>query len=639
MNRTTLTAVLILIAGVLLRLGMMSSPLIEDERKNIVVARSLSVDGGVLNLPMESEYVTHPLLNIYITKLGITLFGDTVFGARILHGVLGCVALWVVFLLARSWSDGAGCLALLLLACNPFHIHESIRAENSASLYTFASLALWLIWRFMNTKKAVHIVLGAFFMGLAFMTKGDSILLVVAVLLFVLSQGQLNAWFRMKAVCMAAAAFVITISPWLNWVLRHGSAQLMYDPSMYTLDQLRPTWTTLQLYLIQPVYALIGKDYRMYSSWEYAPMDGVSGLLLLTGVVLALFRPKDKLQWLMLTVFAVPMIVLSFFTLPGLLRGEFWWAWLSLIPAVCLTGLGLSKFVEKGRGYQWGVIILGVYLLGHAVVFVAGARERFSAPPFHRAVFVDDDQITARIYEDQGQIDQAIQETLRLLKRAPHNVDNLNYLGWLYWSKADFELAVDVWLRSKELLPEYTAPANKLDVFLDDQIYRYQQRLETDPENIKSHFYLGALLYHAEDVESSLEHFDRVNKGHELHGRAMFYQGLIYRSRQQWSMSQQRFDDSRQVPDYANLSLRYQGINAISQGRWDAALTRLRLALEVNPHDILSRYDLALVHEQLGQTDKSDKIRAQMREMIHSDIRRRINGMLGGRYRNLLTEN
>lgn len=638
MTRIKIITILFFTIGLLLRLGMLSSPLTEDERKNIVVAQHISLSSGLQHLPMESKYVTHPLLNVYITKLGQALFGETDFGARVLHLVIGVLAMWMVFGLGRTWGELSGCVALALLALNPFHIHESIRAENSATLYTFAAGTLLFVWRYMNSQKTRHILLAGLFMGLAFLTKGDSILLAVAIVIYLAVQGKLWEWLGRKSVWAGILVFVLTISPWLIWTAQHGSSQLMYQPSMYALDHLRPNFTTLHLYLIRPMYALMHKDYRMYSSWEYGTMDGLTGILLLVGVGWAAWTLRSHLlHQLMLIVFLAPMMVLSFFTLPGLQRGEFWWAWLSLIPAVCLTGDGLAKMWVINKGSRLIVVLVGLFALGNAIYTVQTAQARLSYPPHHLAVFVDDDQITAKIYEDKKQYPRAIQEVKRLLSRAPNNIDNWNYLGWLYWSNGQFDESVDAWLKSKELFEEYAAPANKLDVFLDDQIYKYQQRLQVEPDDTQLHFFLGALLYHVGDGDNALDHLNQIRNGNALYDRAVFYKGLVHRKQKDIQGSQRHFKLlMTENSAYNNLAFRYYGINLVTLGNLEGARKAFESALAANPDDILSQYELSRLYERLGQMENSVKINKQMLEMIHSDIRIRIKSYLNGRYRDLL---
>ena len=201
---------------------------------------------------------------------------------------------------------------------------------------------------------------------------------------------------------------------------------------------------------------------------------------------------------------------------------------MSLIPAVCLAGV-LCKHGLYRRGWpRFFVMAFMVYSFLNAGRFVATAFEEFKYPPHRYSTFVDDDHISATIYEDQYRVDDAIMEVHKLLNVAPNNVENINYLGWLYWETGKFDQATSLWMRALELEPDYQAVSNKLYIFSHERIFDLQDKLDLHPDNENYRFTLGKLYYHADDFANAVKELDRVLKLNPFRTGAYYYRGLCY---------------------------------------------------------------------------------------------------------------
>jgi hypothetical protein len=93
MNKHFKILLAVIVAGCLLRVLLLNAPFTEDERKDVIIARSISFDPNNLNLPIEDPYETHPLLNVYATKMGLMLFGESKAGIRFFHLLFGSLTL------------------------------------------------------------------------------------------------------------------------------------------------------------------------------------------------------------------------------------------------------------------------------------------------------------------------------------------------------------------------------------------------------------------------------------------------------------------------------------------------------------------------------------------------------------------
>lgn len=312
----------LLFVGCLLRVLLLNAPFTEDERKDVIIANSISFDPNNLNLPVEDPYETHPLLNVYATKMGLMLFGDSNPGVRFFHLLFGSLTLIVLYLLAREMGRQEALWAVFLLAFNQFHMHVSIKAENNSLLFFLTTLSIWIFFKAVQKNNRKWFLWLGPLCGLAFLTKGVSLLLAPAFFLYLLSDVKKREWFRTRELYIALLFFFITISPWIIWVMVHGSSQLIFKPVMYQKPLWIPNRTALNFFLIEPLSWIEGVDYRLKVSWEDAIVDGLSGIVLLAGTFYALRFIKQDFYRLLYLIFVVLFGVLSFFNLPGLKWGN-----------------------------------------------------------------------------------------------------------------------------------------------------------------------------------------------------------------------------------------------------------------------------------------------------------------------------
>ncbi|MBZ0307771.1 MAG: glycosyltransferase family 39 protein [Anaerolineae bacterium] len=621
---------LIFLAGFALRFAMITAPYNTDERKNIVIAKDI----GWGNLPLEDKHVTHPLLNIYVTRLGMSLFDQTNFGVRFLHLLFGSLTLLLVYGLLRGIGHHEGLLAMFLLAFNQFHIHASIRAENQSLLFFLLTLTIWLFYMVVLEKKERLIYALGPVAGLAFLTKGVTLLLVLSLLLTLAGSKDGRAWFRRKDFHISILLFVLTICPWLLWVAFHGSSQLIFDKAMYQPGHFVPRLTALNFYLIEFVSWIKKMDIRLLISWEYGILDGISGAFLLTGVAVAAFLTRNTLQRVLLTVFLTFMLVLSFFTAPGLPWGEFWWAAPSLIPAICLTAMAGAKLA---RNHWTGKLIMALFIIYsviNAINFVATAHTRFAQPPHRMANFVDTDLVVARIHADRGRTAKALEELDQLRWQTPNNIDVLNYTGTVLWNADRMEDAAAFWLRAAELEPGYNAGDNYLKTVRNDLIFTLVRKLQTDPDDLNIRFLLGALAYYYKDPETAKRELTLVTQINPYHHRAQLYLGMVHFEQQNYEQASANFKavlDSHPHSDRAHYHLGrlYQDI-----GEDEQAIKHFEAAVTLNPDDANSYYELSQLYQ--GQPTVAVPMWKKARQIYHQDIKYRVYDDIAGRYRILI---
>ncbi|MCA9403128.1 MAG: glycosyltransferase family 39 protein [Candidatus Omnitrophica bacterium] len=624
-----LYAAIILLAGFALRFVTITAPYTSDERRNIVVATDL----GWSNLAMEDPYVQHPLLNVYLTRLGMTVFDQSKFGVRFLHLLFGTLTMLLVYLLMRDLGRRASLLALTLLALSQYHIHVSVKAENASLLLFLLTLAIYLFYKAIVHGRERYIYWVGPVMGLAFLTKGVAIVMAAAFFLFLLSSKAYRGWLKRRELWISAGLFLLTIVPWLIWILLNGSSQLIFSGEMYAPHRFGPRLTALNFYLIEVLSWIRGWDYRLVISWEHAIVDGVTGTVMLGSVLASLFVVKHELKRLLLWVFAVYVVGLSFFSKPGLPWGEFWWAAPSLIPAVCLTAAVGAHFAKKHWAPRIIVSLFIGYALINAIHFIGTAQENFAEPPHRLATFVDIDPVVARIHLDRGRMQAALTEMESLRQQTPNNVDVLNYYGLVSWQAGKKEKAVELWLQAASLEPDYRSRDNLLNMERQMLLDQYVTRAARHPDDARTRYMLGALYYYYGDDKLAAMDLTRSVEINPLNHRAQYFLGLTHFRQQNFGEAIKAFQAVLDGHPHHYGALYYLGRVYQELGQDEQAIEHFKAATTLNPDDAHSYFELSQLYQ--GKPQLAGPMNKKARSIYHLDIKHRVYPFISGRYRAL----
>lgn len=621
MKKHSILFISILLTGCLLRFILLNAPFTEDERKGVIIARSISLNPDCFNLPVEDPYETHPLLSVYATKIGMVLWGDSNVGIRFFHWLFGSLTLAVLYLLAKEMGRIEALWAVFLLAFDQFHMHVSVKAENNSLLFFLTTLTIYVFFKAIQNNNRKLLPWVGVLCGLAFLTKEVSVLLMAAFVLYLCSDARKRAWFRCKETYGAALLFLITVSPWIFWIMVHGSSQLMFRPEMYQKPLWIPNRTALNFFLIGPLSWAEGVDYRLKVSWEDAIVDGLSGVMLLAGVMYSLRFIKQDYFRLLYLIFIVFFGVLSFFSLPGLPWGEFWWAAVCLIPAVCLTARMFAELANRYWIFKRIVTIYGVYLVLNAVLFTM-AVDRLGYPPRRFAAFVDDDYITARIYEDRKMFDQAIAEVKRLLENSPNDIETLSYLGWLHVQKNDFDAMLDAWFKAMEIEPDFIHPYNLFPTMKNEMRRRYA--LEADQGNQTSaHYYLGVLDYYNQAYDSARNELSVAVQLDAYRLSACYYLGMIGLKQNNTAEAIRYFNEAISLdPNYSRAYFEI-GQSYAQAGQDRQAVEYYLKGLSINPDDARAYHYLGVAYQKLGLTDQAKRMERAAKSIYHDDLKNR----------------
>ena len=123
---------------------------------------------GTIRNPFSTGWLGVPTLSFYFNAPSIALFGNTIFALRFPWALVGAATILVTFLLvSRLKGPGLGLLTAALLTTYHFHIHFSRLGSNQVADPLFVALALLLLYRGYDRRRALDWALCGVVVGLA----------------------------------------------------------------------------------------------------------------------------------------------------------------------------------------------------------------------------------------------------------------------------------------------------------------------------------------------------------------------------------------------------------------------------------------------------------------------------------------
>ena len=127
-NRRALlvTSGLFLVALLLRVIGLTSHPFTMNGVEASLGLDAVAIGNGLIRNPFATAWLTNPTLPIYLQRLPISLFGQTVFAVRILPAILGALTVALTYSLGRRiWGEAVALVAAILLTGAHVHLQYS----------------------------------------------------------------------------------------------------------------------------------------------------------------------------------------------------------------------------------------------------------------------------------------------------------------------------------------------------------------------------------------------------------------------------------------------------------------------------------------------------------------------------------
>jgi Dolichyl-phosphate-mannose-protein mannosyltransferase len=292
----------------------------------------------------------HPLLVQTLLSLGFRLRLGEGF-ERLTIAAMGVATVYLVYELGKlMYGRRAGLIAALLMALMPYHVVVTRQVLLDGPMTFFATLTVLLLARFVHGGRPVWLYGAGAAMGLTFLSKETSIVLLGAVYAFLALTPELRVRLRDLAISLGAMALVVAPFP-LTLMLagRQGTGE---------------SYLTWQLFR------------RPNHDWLFYPAtvpEAVGPLVVLAAAV-GLWLLRREASWretLLVSWIAVPVVFFSLWPVKG-----FQYLLPIAPPLAVLAGRALSRLPRPaGRGARsLGVAIVALSLLVPTWQRVQGAR-------------------------------------------------------------------------------------------------------------------------------------------------------------------------------------------------------------------------------------------------------------------------
>jgi len=167
----------------------------------------------------------HPLLFQFTLALFFSVFGAVDWLGRLVSVGVGIITVYLIYRLGRRlYGPKAGLIAALFMALMPYHVVVTRQVLLDGSMALFATLTLWLMVRFAETKRPIWLYAAGAGMGLTFLAKETGILMIGAIYAFLALSPQIRV--RIRDIIISLAVMVLIMLPFpLSLSLSGGGSE------------------------------------------------------------------------------------------------------------------------------------------------------------------------------------------------------------------------------------------------------------------------------------------------------------------------------------------------------------------------------------------------------------------------------
>ena len=218
---TTLALVLILALGAFLRLYELGADSIGNTYYAATVKSMLMSPSNFFFGSFEpggSVTVDKPPLGFWVQSLSAAIFGVNGFSLALPNALagLGSIAL-VYYLVKEQFSRGAGLVAALVLAVFPITIATERNNTIDGLLVFVLLLAVWAVWKAVQSGKFRYLLLGAFIIGLGFNIKMLQAYMIIPAVYALYLLGAKQGWWTRIWHLGVATLLLVAVS--LSWAV------------------------------------------------------------------------------------------------------------------------------------------------------------------------------------------------------------------------------------------------------------------------------------------------------------------------------------------------------------------------------------------------------------------------------------
>lgn len=254
----------------------------------------------------------HPLLFQFLLALSFSAGAYDWLG-RLVSVIVGVATVYVVFIAGkRLYGRRAGLIAALILALMPYHVIVTRQVLLDGPMVFCATLTLLMMIRFAETERAIWLISAGVGMGLSFLAKETSILLVGAIYAFLALSPKIRV--RIIDIVLSLVLMAATMAPFPLSVSLAGGGGGSKTQSYLVWQLFRRPNHTLDFYptVVPPAVGILVIVAAVIGLWALRSENGWRERLLVLWILVpfAFFQlwPTKGFQYLLPTAPAIALL-------------------------------------------------------------------------------------------------------------------------------------------------------------------------------------------------------------------------------------------------------------------------------------------------------------------------------------------
>ena len=307
----------------------------------VYAGQGLSLAGNMQYVPYFPVFRAHPLLFQTLLSVPYSLGADPMAG-RYVAAALGLATVGLTYLIGRDvYGRGVGFAAALFMAVMPYHVLVSRQVLLDDPMVFCATLSLYLIARYAATSQPLWLYAASATLGLTFLAKETSVLLLGGVYAFFAISAAVRVRFRDMIV--SAVVFVLVVLPFPVSIALSGKQ------------------TTGEQFLAWQLFR------RPNHSWTFYPsvVPMAIGLGVVAAALIGLWMMRRSLTWretLMLCWIAMPFLFFQIWPVKGFQYLLPIAPPLAILAARTVTVFPRPGWTLRGRSYGTQTVALTVLI-------------------------------------------------------------------------------------------------------------------------------------------------------------------------------------------------------------------------------------------------------------------------------------
>jgi uncharacterized membrane protein len=269
----------------------------------------------------------HPLLFQFLLSIIDRIYFSDVAG-RLLAVAFGLATVLITYELGKTlYGRLPGALAAMFMALMPYHVIVSRQVLLDGPMTFFATLTLLMLAKFGKTHRSVWLYAAGGAMGLTFLSKETSIVMLGSIFVFIALASEVRT--RLRDLVLAVIIMGLVIAPFPISLILAGSS------------------TTGRSYLIWQLFRRANHPWSFY----FSVVPPAIGILVVIAALAGLYFLRREFSWrekLLLAWIIVPVVFFELWPVKG-------YQYLLPIapPLALLAGRTLGRWIQLARGKHY----------------------------------------------------------------------------------------------------------------------------------------------------------------------------------------------------------------------------------------------------------------------------------------------